>query len=206
MIETVVRRVAQHLIKLPEIHNYVFISLSLGFEFFTSQLRPVKVAKLKAPFCNIVNDLFRSLISLEEGVERDGLTEHVHHYVGIVDLIWLEQEFLHFFVGIVTLREPDPARSLLSTGNTFRKLLSVRNDCVPEYLFLLIYFFLTRLLVVEVVYDNQIVREKLLIHLDVLVHFENVWTSDRVRTKFKVCISTQIHIHALLSDFLLNSL
>lgn len=59
---------------------------------------------------------------------------------------------------------------------------------------------------VEVVYDNQIVREKLLIHLDVLVHFENVWTSDRVRTKFKVCISTQIHIHALLSDFLLNSL
>ena len=142
---------------------------------------------------------------MEEGVERDGLTKHVHHYVGIVDLLWVEQELLHFFVGVVTLRKPDPARSLLSTGNTLRKLLSVRNDCVPENLFIFIYFFLTRLLVVKVVNDDQIVREKLLIHQDSFVHFENVWTSDGVRTKFKVCISTQIHIHALLFDFLLNA-
>lgn len=94
---------------------------------------------------------------MAERIKRNDLTKHVHHDVRIVDLIRFKQEFAHCFVGVVTFGKPDSAHSLCSAVSPALKLLSKRNHCVPEDLFLLVCLFIARLFRVEVVYNNQVV-------------------------------------------------
>jgi hypothetical protein len=202
MVERVQRLVALGPFKFAEVNNHLFISFALGFKFVAGQRRQVEIRVLKDHLAEVVHGLLRGCAFLVERVEGDGLAEKVHHDVGVLDLLGLDQVSFHIWLAVVALSKPDSARAFKASIDATLHLLTIRDDRVPENL---LAFFDERCILfvcVEVVHDNEIVGEQLLVHLDFLVHFEDVGASQWVVAEFKLSCSAEIEVDAmLLLDF-----